>query len=190
MTDAIEAGARAIDAHWSEGDDRKYPFEDTEGSYRAHCRSTAKACIEAAIASGALVPASAVAEMKERCVAIIESYAQPDRFKPSDQWKEDMTVADVYETGVIDAMGWAAQEVRQLDLSPASGDYVVVPREPTEAMIWAGHHEIDWCRNGQATHIPDHPSQIDDGVGTTCKQDICDAWIAMLNAASSNGGGE
>jgi hypothetical protein len=50
-------------------------------------------------------------------------------------------------------------------------------------MIHAGHHQIDWCRNDQATHLPEHPSQTDNGVGTTCKQDICDAWSAMLAAS-------
>lgn len=62
-----------------------------------------------------------------------------------------------------------------------------VPVEPTEAMLTAGHHQIDWCRNGQSTNVNEHPSQTEviGGVtcGTTCKKDLQDAWAAMLAAA-------
>ena len=44
----VEWAARAIDALWSEGQDRGPAFEDTEREYQAHCRSTARAALEAA----------------------------------------------------------------------------------------------------------------------------------------------
>ena len=62
------------------------------------------------------------------------------------------------------------------------GEWVMVPREPTEAMLAAGHQQIDWCRNGQRTLTTDDPSQTPGGVGTNCKQDLQDAWKAMLEA--------
>jgi hypothetical protein len=44
----VERAARAIDALWSEGQDRGPAFEDTEREYQAHCRSTARAALKAA----------------------------------------------------------------------------------------------------------------------------------------------
>ena len=66
-----------------------------------------------------------------------------------------------------------------------------VPKEPTDAMLMAGHRCIDWCRDGQNTYDNEDLSQtevkIDEIVignaGTTCKQDLIDAWQAMLAAA-------
>ena len=46
--------------------------------------------------------------------------------------------------------------------SPGDG-WVMVPREPTEAMLAAGHQQIDWCRNGQRTLTNDDPSQTPGG---------------------------
>lgn len=62
------------------------------------------------------------------------------------------------------------------------GEWVMVPREPTEAMLAAGHQQIDWWRDGQETLTNDHQSQTPGGVGTNCKQDLQDAWKAMLEA--------
>lgn len=45
----IEAGAVAIDALWSEGQDRGPAFAETEREYQAHCRSTACAALVAAL---------------------------------------------------------------------------------------------------------------------------------------------
>lgn len=68
-------------------------------------------------------------------------------------------------------------------ISAYLGDtHVDVPREPTEKMIYVMHHQIDWCRDDQDTHVPEHPSQTDNGIGTTCKQDICDAYEAAISA--------
>ena|SRR5258708_7136939 len=58
----VELGARAIDAHWSEGDGRKFPYEDTEREYQAHCHSTARACLAAALGDGVVVPHEPTAE--------------------------------------------------------------------------------------------------------------------------------
>ena len=60
--------------------------------------------------------------------------------------------------------------------------YAVVPVEPTEAMLKAGHQQIDWCRDSQDTATYDHPSQNKQG-GTNCKTDVSDAYRAMINAA-------
>lgn len=69
-------------------------------------------------------------------------------------------------------------------------EWVMVPREPTEAMIVAGHKQIDWCRNDQNTHRPGHPSQKPDGVGSDCGEDVADAWRAMLAASPPLPAGE
>lgn len=45
----VEDGAVAIDALWSEGQDRGPAFAETEREYQAHCRSTARAAITAAL---------------------------------------------------------------------------------------------------------------------------------------------
>jgi len=50
VTDAmVEDGAVAIDALWSEGQDRGPAFAETEREYQAHCRSTARAALIAAL---------------------------------------------------------------------------------------------------------------------------------------------
>lgn len=59
----------------------------------------------------------------------------------------------------------------------------LVPVEPTESMIEAGHAQIDWCRDDQDTHRPGHLSQKPEGVGTDCGEDIRDARATMLAAA-------
>lgn len=65
---------------------------------------------------------------------------------------------------------------------PVVEGYVLVPVEPTPEIIRAMHHKIDWCRDDQNTYEVEHPSQNPNGVGTTCKQDICDAYRAMIEA--------
>lgn len=69
----------------------------------------------------------------------------------------------------------------------------LVPKDPTPEMILAGHQQIDWCRDGQNTQWPVHSSQVavldkqgnDTGLnaGTTCEQDLTDAYRAMLAVA-------
>lgn len=46
--EAVERGAIAIDALWSEGQDRGPAFHETEREYQQHCRSTARAALLAA----------------------------------------------------------------------------------------------------------------------------------------------
>lgn len=46
--EAVEAAAIAIDAHWSDDDNRGPSFSETERSYQDHCRSTARAALLAA----------------------------------------------------------------------------------------------------------------------------------------------
>jgi hypothetical protein len=70
-TKAVEAGARAIKALWVErlkDDENRIPTDE----------EVSKACIEAAIASGELVPASAVAAERERCIQAIQNAPCPD----------------------------------------------------------------------------------------------------------------
>lgn len=55
---------------------------------------------------------AAIEAEREACAQIVDSYAVTNRFKPSDQWKQDQTATEVYETGAIDASVWAAQEIR------------------------------------------------------------------------------
>lgn len=65
--------------------------------------------------------------------------------------------------------------------------HILVPVKPTPEMLLAGHHKIDWCRDGQKTNVMEDPSQVEvisgHTIGTTCKQDLADAWEAMLAAA-------
>jgi hypothetical protein len=112
--------------------------------------------LEAAIASGELVPASAVAAERERCAKVAEDY-DGDGLRGS---------------GYEDQLGDARQTQREIAaairaLEPASGEYVLVPKEPTEAMLWAG---------GTALH-----DQQEDSAGI---------YRAMLTAATSNGSGK
>jgi len=55
--------------------------------------------------------------------------------------------------------------------------------EPTPEMILAGHRQIDWCRDSQNTYLPEHPSQHPEGVGSSCGEDVADAFRAMLAAS-------
>jgi hypothetical protein len=67
----------------------------------------------------------------------------------------------------------------------------MLPWPPTDEMLVLAHHLIDWCRNDQNTYLPEDESQtivVLDGVvighaGTTCKQDLEDAYAAMWKAA-------
>jgi len=185
-TDAIEAGARAIYENWA-----NYPACSNSEPWEVICekrdtqaddfRRKSKACIEAAIASGPLVPAAQLAAERERCAKVAEQQAVEFL---STEYACNQPFSSICERFACEEV---AKAIRALE--PTSGEYVVVPREPTEAMILAGHHQIDWCRDDQQTHIPEHPSQQHEGLGTTCKQDICDAWTAMLNAATKDGSG-
>lgn len=85
----------------------------------------------------------------------------------------------------------AADEIVRLRAELAQPDTVRVPREPTRAMLEAGHQQIDWSRSDVNTNTMDHPSQTEvwiDGkvvahAGSTCEEDLRDAWAAMIAAA-------
>src|SRR5687768_18173146 len=86
-TKAIEAGARGINQ-------RRKP-ENTRGSGWASDSELAKACIEAAIASGELVPASAVAAERERCAKVADSFD-----KSESEWTTDGRVVAQWDCAV------------------------------------------------------------------------------------------
>lgn len=92
-------------------------------------------------------------------------------------------VAEVVIEGHLPDLVWlklhGAQHGMKLYAIPPG--YTVVPVEPTEEMLRVMHDQIDWCREDQNTNIYDHPSQSEDG-GTNCRQDLIDAYRAMLTA--------
>lgn len=213
MTDharAIEAGARAIYTSKLLMQPRE-PWDSDKGGKKCvtgiFCMEAAKACIEAAIASGALVPASATkpyssaefltspealdgyvkemvasaaAEMRERCAAIIQ--AECDRILSKQTPTSDpFSDADAINTNLrmmAVILPDLVEKVRQLDTAPASGDYVVVPRHPTQDMIEAGWDAANRDIGGDVIGT----IEIQSVIGRT-------VWTAMLNTASSNGGG-
>lgn len=67
------------------------------------------------------------------------------------------------------------------------GEHVMVPREPTEAMVCAGMSEIDWCRDDQVQDkFRPFEKLNQDGstyAGTSPGEDVQDAYRAMLAAA-------
>src|SRR5687768_5880775 len=76
-----------------------------------------------------LVPASAVAAERERCAAIAD--------REAGFWPD----AEASSAHIV------AAAIRALE--PASGEYVLVPREPTEAMIRAGDDAFDKSEEDQ-----------------------------------------
>lgn len=97
-----------------------------------------------------------VEEMRARCEAIAREHGVPNRYKPSETWRDDMTVAEVYETGAIDVAGWIAdaiaalsarQDAEEEDDSPGPKVYTIsaeeyerfvqvmtAPSEPTQSI--------------------------------------------------------
>lgn len=88
-------------------------------------------------------------------------------------------------------------DARALDAAPAPAPaplipegWQLVPKEATEAMLHDGHMQIDFDRSDQNTYELEHESQTKD-CGTTIRQDMREAWTAMLAAAPQRGiGGE
>jgi hypothetical protein len=69
----------------------------------------------------------------------------------------------------------------QMDIPPG---WRLVPIEPTERMISRGHHRIDFDRSQQSTFDPHDKSQRGAlQAGTTCAEDVREAYQAMLAAA-------
>jgi len=104
--------------------------------------------------------------------------------------QELRTAKAIAEAVINDAISTLTAQAAALVAAETGLEWVMVPREPTEAMIVAGHKQIDWCRNDQNTHRPGHPSQKPDGVGSDCGEDVADAWRAMLAASPPLPAGE
>lgn len=180
MTDharAIEAGARAIFSarEWPLA---IHPSFEHEQEYWMAC---AQACIEAAIASGDLVPASAVAEMRERCAKVAESWF-------------GNTIGKV-------SLGPSAQDaiagaIRQLDTASACGDYGAAPPfKVGDRVTHTGCQEsgtVTSTENGLVVVEFDVPTPH--GNISVGRYDA--VWFRtypnglILHAASSNGGGK
>lgn len=54
--------------------------------------------------------------MREAAAKVAKSYAQPSRFKISETWRNELTVAEVYETAAIDIALWVETEIGALQL--------------------------------------------------------------------------
>lgn len=161
MTDharAIEAGARAAASvqgddfdkiprdkpHWIEErglfNDR---YRDINEPFQSCYLAMSEAVIKAAIASGALVPASAVADRltlieKEGELLIAKAQELQDFQQAT---KATYSEADLHEQAGAAILS-AVEKVRQLDTAPASGDYVVVRRNDlTRVVDIAGRNE-------------------------------------------------
>lgn len=97
---------------------------------------------------------------------------------------EDFRISGTAEEAIKTSKAVLARALTAALSALESEGWVLVPLEPTEAMIYQGHHEIDWNRNGQNTSVPRHGSQKEpiDGelVGTFCEDDIRDSYRAML----------
>jgi hypothetical protein len=90
-------------------------------------RKYAETAINAAIATGHLLPASAVADMRERCARVAEDHGQPYTLNTN-------TGAMMFRA-VTEKI---AAAIRQLDLSPAGGDYVMVPKSALDWLFGEG----------------------------------------------------
>jgi hypothetical protein len=196
MTDharAIEAGARACYDHEpiERMDLTEILWDDLTDGARDRFMHKAKACIEAAIATGDLVPASADQPAEKSINKIVGGakealavargeqpaariYMQGHVYVPASavaEMKERLADAvwfaiDPSMEGIArDCAERAVAVIRQLDLAPACGDYVAVPRELAMSLARIADFEND--PNG-----PHH------------------TLSAMLNAASSNGCGK
>lgn len=153
VTDAIEAGARAIYAKCGE-----YPNYTLRHVNDLLAADMAKACIEAAIASGALVPASAVAEMRERCrIAVTEldcMYVEQDGV--TSRYEYAGIPADPESAIRRETIQQCEAAIRQLDTAPACGEYVVVPASPMSDIAAERKRQCEvegWSPDHDDTHV-------------------------------------
>jgi hypothetical protein len=195
MTDAIEAGARSIYDHEPIVHHcEEISWGDVGKGIQDRYKWKARLCIDAAIASGALVPASAVAkaldayrfyidasdqELAERNMTRADALLEARLLDPYDgNTPTAESVAHVPASAVAEMrerclrqarasldLADAISAIRQLDLAPASGDYVVVPKK---ALLILAERGEGWPSNEYVKAI--------------------DEIEAMLNAAGSNGG--
>lgn len=72
----------------------------------------------------------------------------------------------------------SALEPQTAPMAVVPAGWVAVPVEPAHAMLLAGYNRIDW-------HRPPDDGRFDGPVyaGSTCREDMQDAWAAMLAAA-------
>src|SRR5687768_10139310 len=118
-TKSIEAGARAI--YDKCGIYPNYTLRQVNDILAA---DLAQACIEAAIASGELVPASAVAAERERCIQAIQNAPCPDEAGYYTMTKDE-----------------AIDIIR--DLEPASGEHVLGKPNLTPIKFMVGSERRD-----------------------------------------------
>jgi hypothetical protein len=84
-----------------------------------------------------------------------------------------------------DAIRIMRVELRREDAKPdVPQGWRLVPLEPTVRMISCGHHRIDFDRSCQSTFDPYDESQRGGlNIGSTCAEDLREAYQAMLEAA-------
>ena len=68
--------------------------------------------------------AAAVDARTREIVAILDWYAQPERYQPSASWREEMTVSGVYGTAVSDVCGWLRDEFARGVADPVAAERV------------------------------------------------------------------
>jgi|SRR5687768_348673 len=174
-TKAIEAGARAFKAC--------RPMQQDDILHQQ-----LEAAFEAAIASGELVPASAVAAERERCAKVADAKLAEgispkyETGKPVSSWGERAACSEI------------AAAIRALE--PASGEYVLGWRDistaPHETYVLLGWwDEGKWnCETGLASH-----GWRRNGVSNMSRHGQATHWRMLpdgppLTAATSNGSGK
>ena len=92
---------------------------------------------------------------------------------------------DVLSIKTEDAIRIMRAELHRPDAEPElSQGWRLVPVEPTTRMISRGHHRIDFDRSCQSTFDPYDESQRGGlKIGSTCAEDLREAYQAMLAAA-------
>jgi hypothetical protein len=156
MTSPIEAGvralARACNPHNVKGKNLDAYVEIHWSQYKSH----ATACIEAAIASGALVPASQLAAERERCAKACDNSSRAyEALVPSHRG----LVLKHRTEGMAHGARLAASKIRALE--PASGEFVVgwrdirsAPKDGTPFLAWEGEERGPfkcWMHQGFST---------------------------------------
>lgn len=124
-------------------------------------------------------PASAVATVLRPLLGALEKDYVGDVCKDEDPAESVALGTDGKPSALTFGMIYDIQKLlRQLDTAPASGDYVVAPREPTGEQLAAGRDVIQsYLPRGEVARPVNDQWQI-----------ARETYTTMLNAASSNGG--